>query len=461
MLSKLIDDRSKLIKALNLSKDKLTQSEINCLNLAITKIELDNKSYLSLSQDCANKVSFYRNDSPYEVTYNHKVGYYTKNNLNNNKRLRTKLGRYFRRNLGICNLMLSDETLATINSVVFAIANPADCDIEILTGKDITQAYRNNIGGTSCMTGGCADYVELYELNPDVVSLLIYRNGVTARALLWNLPDGNKYIDRIYPNDGYHVNALNTWAESKGYLTRRDQSLPSSITTLLSNNKEYSFDMRYRDHIPYMDTFNHGEIINDNIITISNTFNGIELDSTNGNIPGESDYCCEGCACNISEDEIFYVGDYGYCEDCYSENFSRCDNCDESFSNDEIHSVNGRHGEEYVCECCRCNNFTECEDCGEYFLNDKITELSNGDCICSSCLEDNYSYCEKCEEYELSGDMIQIEDIAEYYCITCARDHYYFCAKCEKFYEESESINGKDYCEDCAETIREDNKKVA
>ena len=80
--------------------------------------------------------------------------------------------------------------------------------IETVQGEDIRYWYdgdnylsSNGSLGNSCMRWEeCQSYLDIYVDNPDVCKMLILREGkkLSIRALLWTLPDGSKYLDRVY-----------------------------------------------------------------------------------------------------------------------------------------------------------------------------------------------------------------------------------------------------------------------
>lgn len=77
-------------------------------------------------------------------------------------------------------------------------------------------------------------------------------------------------------------------------------------------------------------------------------------------------------------------------EDCYCENYSTCQHCEEECHNDDIHYIVDR--DIYVCEYCRDNNYTQCEDCGDYVAESDCVDGDKD--VCLSCVEDGY--CDDC-----------------------------------------------------------------
>ena len=88
---------------------------------------------------------------------------------------------------------------------------------------------------------------------------------------------------------------------------------------------------------------------------------------------------CEHCGRRISDDEIRWVNDYAYCDECV----------------------------------------TYCEDCQEYVLNDYAQEI-DGCYVCDRCLEyGEYYACEECGEVHYVDNLNYDEETEEYYCDDC------------------------------------------
>lgn len=135
-------------------------------------------------------------------------------------------------------------------------------DIEIVEGEDLIDGY--NITH-SCMTRSPA--LQFYADNPEVVKLVkVLKDGQPhGRALLWTLEDDSLYLDRIYPNQGTHVEALLKHAAKQGWRTRENQSADRSVvqrnhaippTKLLKHPEDDS--AKYQNSmgpLPFLDTF--------------------------------------------------------------------------------------------------------------------------------------------------------------------------------------------------------------
>lgn len=85
-----------------------------------------------------------------------------------NKRMKTKIGRFLSTKLELNHGFLSDAVLRSIaESICVEMFGGNACTVNLCTGKDITENYRKAVGSRSCMTGGYANYTKLYEQNPD------------------------------------------------------------------------------------------------------------------------------------------------------------------------------------------------------------------------------------------------------------------------------------------------------
>jgi hypothetical protein len=153
-------------------------------------------------------------------------------------------------------------------------------------GQGVYDAYQT--GPDSCMKG--ENYVDFYSENPEKVGLLkIMKWGkYYGRALLWNLDDGRKLLDRIYPSDGgHHVSYAIEVAKACGW-----DHLPRQTygETPASGKDAYVSGMKNTGHWPYMDTlrFTNEESYEDPI-NINSYSGDYELSSTEGNHPNEDE----------------------------------------------------------------------------------------------------------------------------------------------------------------------------
>ena len=336
-MNKITKDRIKLIRgiqtALNLdfnSADKKTIKNI------IKKIRADKKKhYLSLSQEIPNKVS-YAPKPEYKFC--------------TDKRVRTTLRRYIRRQLKVPVDKLSDKALFQMGRAVIGnitLYNDLEQRIKILEGHDIVRHYEKT-ATESCMTGDNACYVELYALNPDKVKLVVLDDYV--RALLWTCDDGTVVLDRIYPSGCDAVALLQSWAKQKGYVYRVSEGVSSNGCVSLSDDKVHCVTVKYDEYFPYLDTFAYADDHYNGTMTLSNeySFGNIELHETDGGTSLSNSYYCCCCDRSLTDDERHTYDGETYCPDCFYDRFFYCHNCGDVFCEDDKTFI----GDEVYCPDC-------------------------------------------------------------------------------------------------------------
>jgi len=103
---------------------------------------------------------------------------------------------------------------------------------------------------------------------------------------------------------------------------------------------------------------------------------------------------CQNCSCKIEEDDLQEFEGENYCQECFDDLFSYCEQCDETVSVDDMVYVNN---DDYMCKSCRDANYTCCGACGEYVPNDDCFCINDHD-VCEECYCENYFTCESCNE---------------------------------------------------------------
>lgn len=152
--------------------------------------------------------------------------------------------------------------------------------IDVVTGEEIRHWYSNERYArvnyntelwNSCMSAPQTGRVlNLYCENPNKIALCIYLNEedkLQARALLWNLDDGRVYMDRIYANSSALKQAMIQFANENGMIYRDQGNLGIMKVTL---PKDYGVKHRPPSGNPYMDTFRHSCVGNNNEYFLSN-----------------------------------------------------------------------------------------------------------------------------------------------------------------------------------------------
>lgn len=130
----------------------------------------------------------------------------------------------------------------------------------ILTGEDIVEAYRNAVGGHSCMAGKTHNQMlDMYRQCPDDIGLAVFRTpDKTGRAIVWKnakKKDGTTVVavDRVYPaGDSQIYEFFDAWAKQNGYMLRPLKS--GEFLEPLS----VELNASYVTAFPYLDTFQRG-----------------------------------------------------------------------------------------------------------------------------------------------------------------------------------------------------------
>ncbi len=129
-------------------------------------------------------------------------------------------------------------------------------------------------------------------------------------------------------------------------------------------------------------------------------------------------YTCEGCGCTIDEDDVYWIGDYGYCYECVT----LCDYCNEYTTNDDTTYI--RSEDRYVCGCCRDQYYSQCDQCGEWIHNDDMNYTQN-DAVCDECLKKYYVECERCGASIYKDEAFEKVDEE-------TGEVFYFCEDCHE-----------------------------
>ncbi len=402
-VAKLVKDREHLISVMRGTIPFATENgDEAALTHMIAVIEADEEHhFLSYSQETNHSVSF-------AAKPQHK--------FDNARRTRTTLGRYVRRNLNVSEEELSSTGLGLLTDRIFGTLASEDADANwftIVHGDAILRAYKQALGGNSCMTGDDPDdsdnSVALYAVNPNVVGLLLYRGpGLTecangaARALLWTCPCGTRILDRIYPNNGTHVDAMRQWAKRQGIVNRNHESMPDDSERVgLSDGKSYNLRLKMPDNenVPYLDTFHWGERGSSWTRVSTDPYGEPHMfDSTCGSYSeneGEDDRStCDHCGDHCDDDDLYTCGDNGYCPYCATRHTFTCARCYERHHNCDAHPV----GDETWCEDCAARHTETCSECGSVFDKDEEKIVND---LCSDC----GSECKECDKRFLNDDL--------------------------------------------------------
>jgi len=400
-----------------------------------------------------------------EVEY--KIAYAAKPKqwYNQQSRCRTTLQRYLTRQIlpksndNRYPKMTHDDIEKSCRKIMVDCFGAIEDKFEIVTGSAITAAYCDGFGGSSCMTGSESKFVEIYANNPDKVALVKYYGDIDARALLWSTDTGQRVLDRIYPNDGLHIDIIRQWATDRGYSYRASTSLPDESYITLSDEKLYNVTLKMaeNEYMPYMDTFCFFDFVGDNKIVCSNDNNCRDYIAQNtcGHYTSENHIGCCECGEYINIDDSYTHNDNTYCSNCFYDEFIVCDNCGDT----EPRGGSVYCNDMMYCEHCADNNLIYCEDCGEYALDDDAQAIHRGNndyAVCSDCLA-NYTYCEDCQEYFYDDcETHTIDGKDKTVCSGCLEECVQ-CEDCQEYFTNTTEFDSCDYCENCYENIKDKN----
>lgn len=319
-----------------------------------------------------------RYPGPSVVQYG-KIAYCAKpeDRANHTKRTRTSLGRYLGRQEGI---KMGAHIENACNAAMAAIAHfyPIEFQFEILRGEELREAYKKNVGGGSCMSGSDSirqKQLAFYANNPDRVGLLVWGKK-RARALLWTLPDGGYYIDRLYSGDGNAHQAYETWAKMNGVKYSFDGNIKDT-RPIAANPVEFEMEYQGTDY-PYFDTLDH---ITGKVFSLGGR--------------RRCDRCNEHCRANDSH--YIESTEETVCDACYDEYYCHCCCCDESFLYEEGREIGCG---DTVCPSC-AEGYTECEICCVLYSEDDIIEVNGGALLCENCCGlEGYQLCPECDVWK-------------------------------------------------------------
>lgn len=362
-------------------------------------------------------------------------------NVSNDKRMKIKTGKFIGKKLDIHSF--STAQLEELSSIINLKLFPESLGPKILRGVAITTAYENSVGSRSCMTGECAEYTRLYEMNPDRIGLFVMTAGnYSARAVLWTLDNGRTLLDRVYCNNEVIRELMKQHAIKENWLYKHSFNVLDS-----DNNCEYPKSklvvsgLEYTDGcIPYMDTLTHGTENNGKLDV--GYFDGSLLDSQEGLL-----FCgneCYHCGEAFPEEEINMICDSLVCETCESELYFYCGNCCESYSLDDSHFIESEQS--YVCDTC-FEDYTFCDDCEEYYSNSNVSLITVDGVdkdVCDSCI-DNFQECE-CGQYQ--EFLNEVDNGDKHVCDSCLSD-YHSCDSCCEYFSTLNTINDDELCCDC------------
>jgi hypothetical protein len=268
-------------------------------------------------------------DNPKMITFlNAKNVANTKDYWTSSRRQQARIGKVFQR---LVTPESPSETEKLVNTYVSSYKEYLKGSFkrfELVKGTDLVywyncDHYEASEGGTlrnSCMR--TADYLEIYEENPEVVQLLILKaenneEEIRGRALVWSteVPENRQFMDRIYYNDDADVELFIKYATKQGWLYLTKQGfgvgniMDSKNGEVVQKVQVQLKDMEY-EHYPYVDTLYYYD---QETKILSNGYGPYdhELLGTNGS-PSEGEMNREVLRDELMEEDLKYIADtYG------------------------------------------------------------------------------------------------------------------------------------------------------
>jgi hypothetical protein len=126
-------------------------------------------------------------------------------------------------------------------------------------GDDIVAAYDKGFGQSTCMTDCASGLTRVYAKNPKQVCMLQARTpSGNARALLWTLWDGRKFLDRCYGSLAARMAIRNLAISKKNWLIRLHDGIVSTDGRSLAFSAPLVVKLETScDCLPYMDSFRY------------------------------------------------------------------------------------------------------------------------------------------------------------------------------------------------------------
>jgi hypothetical protein len=303
------------------------------------------------------------------------------------RQLRIRPGRYLQKYFG--DVLSPDE----IQRWALEYDNrhaPRDLNIAT-TADDIERVFTR--GPSSCMSHGVSDYdsgihpTRAYAAGDLGVTYIVDEDGtITGRAVVW-------------PDRMIHSRIYGDIERMKGALTRAGYTLGSLAGARLLKME----GPRGGWILPYLDR-NSGVTDAGKYFEIASSVPDFYAESTTGVVEAEPEYTCTHCACAVDEDEAYSDPDGSgetYCEDCYSEIFTSCEDCGETVARDSVYS--GPDGTTR-CESCHVEAVSMCEDCGaDIMADDAHISDTDSETRCESCHADHMEAEAEAEAAVLAG----------------------------------------------------------
>lgn len=361
------------------------------------------------------------------------------------KRRRTTLGRYLARNWHLTIDPKVEAAIAEITSGMKQHLLGRDAineEFALLSGGEISEAYKNSVGGNSCMTGiaglssdhkNIATIQHWYSMWGDRLRLLVW-NKTKGRALYWRDDKGEMFVDRIYGCGQLGICRFQEWARlHKARMIYQSRDIDASVTLGIEALKH---------EVPYLDSFKY--VSEDGIFYNKSEGKKYKyiLAITDGNWERASVVECSDCGkimpmrdgnftrteaggviCARCRDNYYHcancndwcrhggedriAGRHAFCQQCFETVTHNCGICESRYWDvprdwDSMYLTlreqpaggNRRRPtpnpkpEEPICQICKEREFDTCSGCRKEFRKNKLKVQSNGLCggyYCEGC----------------------------------------------------------------------------
>ncbi|MBW1931438.1 MAG: hypothetical protein JRI56_00125 [Deltaproteobacteria bacterium] len=363
------------------------------------------------------------------------VGYIA-HDYKNGERRKLKTQRYLTRKLDLRRYLSEAKIVSLSHRLNFHLWSTEElCDIKVIWGDDIVKAYKNHVGGRSCMTGDSADCTRMYADNPDIFSMLVITCGNDSlRAILVKADSGRTYVSRYYRTARFLEDVADNYIKQQGWTHGWGQDGEAGIPP----EEKVSNVMYIQGGIPYMDIFQYAYRESPNHLTLL-PYNNDEVEVILGATSGWLLYICPECGqgCRGLSPE-------GICDECLEARYEYCDLCREL--TEKRHILRGPAGQP-CCPDCYDLFFTECKVCGETI--EARIEVG-GYPVCYTCHDEYVASCSHCEEEFFKRNLVKVSGVL--LCPYCYAYGTELCSECGGA-ELRDNIKDKErpLCKDCQE----------
>lgn len=361
-----IKARFNLIKSMDSAIKELSKtcenSHVELLNSLVKTIKTNkNRQFVAIDEGIA-------------ISYARDIKY----PFDRSKRIITTLGRYVRRNLNIDAKEIEDKVLDAFTNKIYALSELSKFnaeDYKILTGKDIQEFYKHDKNNDSCMVGAASWRVELYTLNPDKISLIVYKNK--SRALLWKADCGMTFMDKCYGNHKDNQ-VLTTWAKIQGYEILNSYNYDKYKTVMVS-------DLNCGKYLPSIDSFywlKHNP--EKKLITAATRYfeNAFQTYYEKAYVVDSETKVCKSCGLKCPDEKEFKIDDLNFCYVCFAK-LKKCQVC-----GNKSYKFSLKHD---MCVTCEKSFIKKCQNikCKKLFNKTDMIKMRkiNSIKICYACCE--------------------------------------------------------------------------